>query len=746
VGYIVRSVHALVKERFNKPDGLASEGVTLLDPAAGTMTFVAEAARVAAEEYEGKYGDGSKAEFVRDHILANFYAFELMMAPYTVGHLKMSFLLEELGYALGDDDRFKLYLTNTLEFEDLEQSDLPGMRSLSEESHLAGKVKKEQPILVVLGNPPYSGHSFNTGDWIRGLIDDYKQVDGQPLGERNPKWLQDDYVKFLRFAQWKIAQAGEGIVAMITNHGYLDNPTFRGMRRSLMNTFDEIHVLNLHGNSLKKETAPDGGEDKNVFDIRQGVAICVMVKVGRASPKRRPAPTQSTGKAEGLAFGEGGPTVRHADLWGPRKGKYDWLDAHQVGTTGWTDLAPSSPAYLFIPRDERAAKRYEAWPALPDLFPVNSVGIVTARDHFVIDMDLKALKRRIETFRNADFSDELVGQMLGLKNSGAWKLSKARRAFLADAEWERRLTRILYRPFDTREFCYHGELIERGREEVMAHMLEPNLCIVSPKQNKDECGALACETLGGHKAVAAYDINYYFPLYIYPGKTRDDLFTLASGGERVPNFPDWLLPRLNGAYGGTGSTPSITPEDVFHYIYAVLYSPPYRERYNEFLKSDFPRIPFAADAKAFRAMAELGAELVALHLLKSPKLDTPVTKFRVPGDNRVAKNKAGGRRYDADARRVYINREQYFDNITEELWAYRIGGYQVLDKWLKDRAERRLSPAEVKHYCRTATALAETIKLQRRLVEAYDAAEERTIAPDEAHPQPEAGSDLSERL
>jgi len=256
------------------------------------------------------------------------------------------------------------------------------------------------------------------------------------------------------------------------------------------------------------------------------------------------------------------------------------------------------------------------------------------------------------TFRNPEFSDELAAKMLGLKSSGAWKLPKARKAVMAEAEWENSLTRILYRPFDT----------------------------------------------------------------------RDDLFAQASGGECAPNFPDWLLPRLREAYG------DISPEDVFHYIYAVLYSPPYRERYNEFLKSDFPRIPFAADAEAFRALAAVGAELVALHLLKSPALDAPITKFRVPGDNHVAKNKAAGRRYDADAQRVYINKEQYFDNIPEHLWTYRIGGYQVLDKWLKDRAERRLTPAEVRHYCRTATALAETLKLQQRLAELYPAVEKETIA------------------
>jgi len=280
VSYIVRSVHQLLKTEFGIADGLADPAVTLLDPAAGTMTFVAHAAKLAVGEFEAKYGAGGREDFIRSHILGNFYAFELMMAPYAVGHLKMAFFLEELGHRLADDERVKFFLTNTLEMEELAQSEMPFYRALSHESREASKVKKQQPILVILGNPPYSGHSANTGDWIRGLIKTYKQVDGKPLGEKNPKWLQDDYVKFLRFAQWKIEQAGRGIVGMITNHSWLDNPTFRGMRRSLMKTFDDIYVLDLHGNSLKRETCPDGSKDENVFDIRQGVAICFMLKKG----------------------------------------------------------------------------------------------------------------------------------------------------------------------------------------------------------------------------------------------------------------------------------------------------------------------------------------------------------------------------------------------------------------------------------------------------------------------------------
>ncbi|MFQ5825619.1 MAG: N-6 DNA methylase, partial [bacterium] len=321
VSYIVRSLHHILKEHFDRPDGFADESVTVLDPAAGTLTFLAEAAKLATEEFVSNYGEGAATTFIKEHILKNFHAFELMMAPYAVGHLKMSFLLEELGYELQRDDRFKLYLTNTLEMEELAQTELPGMVSLSEESHLAGKVKKEQPILVILGNPPYSGHSatasekevmINEGQryvseykiqankeyyklvpqtktakrqlkvkqktWIGELIEQFKIIDGEWLKEKNPKWLQDDYVKLIRFAQWKIDQAGEGVLGFITNHSYLDNPTFRGMRQSLMKSFNEIYILDLHGNTLKKEKCPDGSKDENVFDIKQGVAIALFIK------------------------------------------------------------------------------------------------------------------------------------------------------------------------------------------------------------------------------------------------------------------------------------------------------------------------------------------------------------------------------------------------------------------------------------------------------------------------------------
>ena len=449
VGYIVRSLHSLLKTEFDERDGLASDGVTLLDPAAGTMTFVARAAQEAVAEFKANYGGGGKEDFIRQHILQNFYALELMMAPYAVGHLKMSFFLEELGHRLADDERVPFYLTNTLDTEELEQSRLPGLSALAEESRLAGVVKNQTPILLILGNPPYSGHSSNTGEWIRGLIDDYKQVDGKPLGEKNPKWLQDDYVKFLRFAQWKIEQADRGVVGMITNHGYLDNPTFRGMRRSLMHTFDDIYIIDLHGNSLKKETAPDGSPDENVFDIRQGVAIVFFVR--RDSQKKRDA------------------QVHHAELYGDRESKYDWLDHHDRGNTEWQKINPVSPFYLFVPRDEALEAEYRRFTSIPEVFPVNSVGIVTARDRLTIRWSEREAWDTVRAFSQMD--PELARQAYQLGNDARdWKVTMAQKDLLDSGPIREKVVPILYRPFDMRHTYYTGR--SRGSYVCPA----PRLC------------------------------------------------------------------------------------------------------------------------------------------------------------------------------------------------------------------------------------------------------------------------------
>jgi predicted helicase len=443
VSYIVRSLNSILKEHFNKTDGFADKSVTILDPAAGTLTFLAEAAKLAIKEFVSKYGEGARESFIKEQILQNFYAFELMMAPYAIGHLKMSFLLEELGYKLKEDERFKLYLTNTLEMGELAKTNLPGMASLSKESHLADKVKKEQPILVILGNPPYSGISSNKGEWIDDLLkkgykrydgsrdEGYYRIDGKPLGERNPKWLQDDYVKFIRFAQWKIDQAGEGVLGFITNHSYIDNPTFRGMRQSLMNTFNEIYILDLHGNNLKREKCPDGSKDQNVFDIQQGVAIALFIK------------KKNNQKIKNLY---------HSDLWGLRKAKYNWLLQNDIKTTKWEKISPKSEHYFFIPIDNSFLGNYQKYFKITEIFPLNNVGITTSRDHFVIDTDKRLLENRIRLFKNSKYSDDDLHTFFQINKKKGWNIRKSWNMLqsIPDSDLNKFIKPILYRPFDIR--------------------------------------------------------------------------------------------------------------------------------------------------------------------------------------------------------------------------------------------------------------------------------------------------------
>jgi hypothetical protein len=701
VSYIVRSLNIILKEKFVRQDGFATQSVTVLDPAGGTLTFLADAAKLAVEEFVSKYGEGSKAKFIEDHILKHFFAFELMMAPYAAGHLKMGYLLEELGHKLTGDERFQFYLTNTLEMQELAQTSLPGMASLSEESHLAGKVKKEKPILIILGNPPYSGHSANKGDWITRQIENYKVVDGKPLGEKNPKWLQDDYVKFIRFAQWKIGQIGEGALGFITNHSYLDNPTFRGMRQSLINSFNEIYILDLHGNSLKKEKAPDGSKDENVFDIQQGVAIALFVKRKGVDSK----------------------SVKHTEIWGIRNDKYKWLSKHDLKTKGWAELKPISPFYLFVPRDERLSKRYQSYASIPTIFPVSSVGIVTARDHFVIDFQKAPLQRRIEQLANSSFDDGFIAQAFDLKDTGAWKLKTARSKIIDDKERSKSYTQILYRPFDIRHLFYHDALIERGRREVMRHMLGANLGLVLPRRVETAIPwghAFVTSGIVEHVAVSLKTIDYCFPLYLYEksdsgGSGRRGGFSryqpafvfepAAVYSVRHSNISSNLLVSLTNVFKRQPS-----PEEIFHYIYALLYSEAYRKKYAEFLKSDFPRVPFTKDYKLFKKLAEKGEELVNLHLLKSKKLAKPIAKCEGAGDLNVVKVT-----YDEKKGRVNINPDKYFVGAPREVWEYHIGGYQVAEKWLKDRKGRTLSSEEVAHYAKVVTAIAETINIQETL-------------------------------
>jgi predicted helicase len=697
VQYIVRSLHQILKTDFKLADGFAAENVTVLDPAAGTLTFPAEAIKTAVEEYS-KYGKAGLNNFINKQVLKNFYSFELMMAPYAIGHLKMGFLFEELGYDIGDE-RFKLYLTNSLEMEELEEIHIPGLSSLSEESHLAIEVKRDKPVLVIMGNPPYSGISANINDWTEQLLktdidgaQSYYKVDDKPLGEKK-LWLQDDYVKFLRFAQWKIHKAGFGVVGMITNHSYLDNPTFRGMRQSLMRTFNKIYILNLHGNSLKKETAPDGSKDENVFDIRQGVAIALFIK----SAQRR---------------GNGGE-VYYKDLYGLRDIKYKWLQNNDLNSTRFEKISPQTPYYFFIKRDTEDIQNYLQWPKITEIMPENNVGIVTARDKFVIDFDTNSLKNRINQFCNLEMPDELIKQSYKLKDTSTFNLKRSRKKIAELNKLDSHFEKILYRPFDVRNIFYSKWIVERPLKKIMCHMLAgDNLGLISARSNKSNkkdhffITDKIMETKCGERTTQ----SALFPLYLYPNHESGDLFEQIETA-RKPNIAPKIFEMLKKAFGQVPA-----PEEILYYIYGVFYSNIYREKYAEFLKIDFPRVSFTSEYELFKEMGELGNRLIDLHLLQSDELSKPVAKYEGSGDNdRIEK-------FEHNENRVYINSEKHFEGISEVVWDYQIGGYQVLRKYLRDRKGRIMD--DPRHYCQIATAIAKTIEIQKQIDEVYLKVEE----------------------
>jgi len=694
VSYIVRSVDLLLRHRLGRPLGLADSGVRLLDPAAGTMTFVVEASRTAAQTWRQERGGAAVPALVREHLLPHFLGFELMMAPYAIGHLQMSVTLAALGHRPGDDERVRLYLTDTLHREESAQTPLPYVDALAHESREADQIKQEERISVMIGNPPWAGHSANPDAKYNQLLEGYRladgrsdegyfRLDGEPLGERNPKWLRDDYVKFLRFAQWKVDQNGEGIVGFVTNHGWLDGTTFRGMRRSLLRTFDEVYVLDLHGNRRRREGMPDGsGADANVFGIEQGVAIVLLVK-------RRVSKEKTLVRR-----------VLRADLYGNRAHKLRWLASRDVGSTSWTEVEPQGPAYLFVPGDARIEAEYRRGLPLPQIFEVFSAGLITGRDALVTDVDRERLRQRVKDFRR----ELMLREAGGGRGIGAWRLSPERlRRAREDTAWEERLTTFLVRPFDVRHLFAAEYVLERPREAVLRHLRGgENLALIVPRQHKEESGALVTDRPAGHKAVSAHDVNYVFPLWREPAG--------ALAGERMPNLTQQVRHLLGELYGEIPA-----PEEVLSYVYAVLWAPSYRERYADLLRRDFPRIPFPPERETFDRLAALGVELIHLHLLRDPRLEDSPVRFVGEGDRPLATG-LRARVFRPEERRVLLNGDALgFEGIEIPVWYRRIGGYQVLDRWLAARAGRRLSLEEIETFRRIVAALERTREVERRI-------------------------------
>ncbi len=801
VKYIVRSVDHILKTRFDRPRGLADENALILDPAAGTGTFLYFVIEQIKEAFAGQ--QGLWKSYVEKHLLPRVFGFELLMAPYTVAHMNLSLQLKEAGYEFKEGERLGIYLTNSLE-EAVEAPPLPFAEFIAEEANTAAEIKRDKPIMVVLGNPPYSKHSANRSEkviersalegqsglrqgtrtrkrraslivktFIGKLLEDYKRVDGQPLGEKNPKWLQDDYVKFIRFGQWRIERTGEGVLAFITNHGFLDNPTFRGMRKSLLETFSEIHILDLHGNTNKSEVSPDGSKDVNVFDIRTGVSISVLIKTDN-----------SLQNAE----------VHHHEIWGSRETKYKWLNALHIATTPSKQIQPLSPHYLFIPQDASLLTEYNAGQLITDIFLEYKSTVTTGRNSFSIAFDSDTLMTRIRDLQNLDLSNDMIRDKYALRDVSYWKLDDARAEILKVENPKDHILAYCYRPLDFRFVIYHSSVVERQRYDIMQYMEQENFALLTHRpQSPDSFTFMYCTELVGDQNVAANKSagggnSFQFPLYLYPHKTEGseksdddadsrkrqrrildaeeaDYFDFNEKGRRPnlstafvsemeaklglpfqteggsfvtptpnpspikreglsspatsssrPSSPSLPVGEGAGGWGVTGRRAKpggwFGPEDVFYYAYAVFHSPTYRQRYAEFLKIDFPRLPLTSNLSLFATLVKLGAELVSLHLMKSPKLSNFSTTFDIEGDNEVAR---GYPKYSEAKARVEINKAQYFGGVTSEIWDFHIGGYRVAEKWLKDRRGRKLSYEDLTHYQKIIVALSETRRVMSEI-------------------------------
>jgi len=687
VRFIVRAVDDILKKEFSLTQGLADASKTeiemvvqnkkhkvkvhrvqVLDPATGTGTFLNETILHIQKSFEGQQGRWSS--YVNEDLLPRLHGFELMMASYTIAHLKLSSTILESGAKI-ENTRLGVYLTNSLEKGEIEDLNLfTGLglgKAIAQESREAHRVKNDLPIMVVIGNPPYSGISQNKGYTDNNV---YKVEPGgmQKLQEKK-NWLDDDYVKFIRLAESLIEKNGEGVVGMITSHGYVDNPTFRGMRWHLRNTFDVIYVLDLHGNSNKKETAPDGGKDENVFNIKTGVSIFFGIKKGNVKNKK-------------LA------DVYKADIYGMREEKFRELDTHSLANVQWVALPHENDVWCM---EGQGKAEYLKGFSVAELFPKNTTGIVTMGDGFIVDENKAVLEKRVSDFLSQDMTAGELTAKYGLgKNYAKWIIENKNKIENEHGE----IVPLEYRPFDTRYTCFDKNLVWRTRDQVMRHFVgKENLGLCTPRLSKDDWGVFCVKSIVSHKLVSAYDSNSIFPLYLY-----------VDDGSKVPNLNKEIVSEIEMVVDKT------TPENILDYVYVSLHSPRYRETYKEFLKTDFPRVPYPENKERFWQLVEFGKELRALHLLESPKINQFITTFPESGtdtvENKYPQYKDG---------KAYINALQYFGEVPEIAWKFYIGGYQPAQKWLKDRQGNKLSSDDILHYQKIIVALSETDKIMKEI-------------------------------
>ena len=701
ISYIVRSVDSLLRTELNIPDGLADHDTLILDPATGTGGFLLAVLDHIRESVTETYGAGEWNQYINAAVVKRIFGFELLVAPYTIAHLKLSLFLQAQGWRA--DERLRIYLTNTLEQPEEMQPPLPFAEFISDEANAALSVKRDEPLLVILGNPPYKRHSANPNrvngnlTFIGELMENYRWVDGEPLGEANPIALRDDYVKFIRWAQWRIEKNGEGVIGYIVNNNFLRALTARGMRQSLLESFNTIYLLNLHGSNRITEAVPETQRDENVFDILQGVCILLCVKE-LDNPERA--------------------KVYHADRWGLREEKYRVLSESEVQSTEWCELQPISPSYLFVPHATDYRVEYEIGWSITNIFQVSSIGIVTARDRLAIHRSAEEVRETVTDFASLSVEEGRERYELP-RDTRDWQVHLAQADLRYHSDAERHITPIHYRPYDTRWTYYTGQT--RGfhcmpRPTNMPNLLVENLalCVCRVVTSPEWQHALVTDKITENCYISnkGSESGHVFPIYLYPNPEGLGLET-----ERSLNFKPAFLTALSEALELPQVAPfnlpaGISPEEILAYIYAILYSPTYRERYYDFLKYDFPRIPLPQDIAQFQTLAALGQRLMNWHLLKDVQVP-PIHRFEGEGDGVVSRI-----RY-ADGN-VWINATQYFTDVPIEVWEYEIGAYQVCEKWLKDRRREALSYAEVRQYRAILVAIAETLRMMGKIDEVFN--------------------------
>jgi len=752
VQYIVRSVDHLLKTRFGIAEGLADTGklqyehiteqrkdgkpvvekreahrTLILDPATGTGTFLYSVISLIRTRFKAQKRAGMWSSYVSEHLLPRIFGFELLMAPYAVAHLKLGMQLAGLdldenirdkwAYDFSSEERLGVYLTNTLESVDRYVQEMLGpYRIISEEANAALRVKRELPILVFIGNPPYSD-SIYEGEWIMQLLDAYRPE----TVERKSHVTREEW-KFLRYAHDRIMHTGHGIIGFVINNSFIDATSLRGMRNSLISSFSEIYVLNLLGSvkGMDRDRYPD---DSNVFDIEQGVAILLLVR----SPHERTVEQQ----------------VFYLECGGTRDAKYEYLRENDLSTTSWKSITPHSPGYYLFDIDENIAEEYASYQAINEIMPLYSSGIQTKRDKLTVQYTRDELIEVVGRFMR--LSTESARRTFGLAKDGdGWGIDRAREDLENLQDPVTNITPIMYRPFDLRFTIWTGTssgFHGRPRREVMQHVVDrDNVCLLFNRQVSSTyvsqflvCKVPCCH---GTMYLGNRGQDYCAPVYRYQESQLEIEYWPEGENGRRPNLDPGFVNSLSDNIKleflseGRGDLHSnYGPEDVLNYVYAIFNSLNYRDRYAEYLKLDFPRIPLTSDVNQFVRLCNLGQQVMALHLLESENLTGESVGFDIRGNNVVERGypmyvppgadivKIGKAKLKSDEHlgRVYINPKQFFEGVEPEVWEFQIGGYQVAEKWLKDRRQRTLSHDDISHYTRIIEALRGTISLMEEI-------------------------------